>query len=315
MNIGKKISTIVLFCSTIIAWTQKIETIPFGDFENWLARDIQESYILGGHTKRIYAIAPKGQVKGALPYKPKESPWTTSNALAVVSGVTKTSNSVFPEIRTNGNLCASLKSDFVVASVLGLIDIKVMAQGTIFLGETIEPITSADEPYAKLSVGIPFIQKPKALIYDYKSIIHTDSTIVTAKGWSVDKTKGVDYPQVFILLQNRQELPDGSIVATRVGTAKEYIKETTPDWVNNHRLPVWYGDIRKHKEYKPYMNLTNIYYAKNSKGQVVPIKETAWGNENTPVTHLIVFFSSGMYGAYIGALGNVLKVDNIKLEY
>lgn len=315
MNIGKKISTVALFCSITILCAQKVEPIPFGDFENWLLRDIQESYILGGRTKRIYAIAPNGQVKGAIAYKPKESHWTTSNALAIVSGVTKTSNSVFPEIRANGNLCASLKSDFVIAKVLGLIDIKVMAQGTIFLGETIEPITSADDPYAKLDVGIPFTKKPKSLIYDYKAIIHTDSTILTAKGWFVDKAKGMDYPQVFIILQNRQELPDGSMVATRIGTAKEYITETTPDWVNNHKLSVWYGDIRKHKDYKPYMNLTNMYYAKNSKGQMVPVKETAWGNENTPITHLIIFFSSGMYGAYIGALGNILKVDNIKLEY
>ena len=57
------------------------------------------------------------------------------------------------------------------------------------------------------------------------------------------------------------------------------------------------------------------YYARNSRGKMVPVREVAWGNGDEPITHMILMFSSGCLGAYVGALGNSFWIDNVQLEY
>lgn len=305
----------LILLSLTQALAQKTELIPFGDFENWLNRDIKESFILGGNVQRVYAIAPNGAIKGEIPYKRGVSPWSTSNALAIVSGITKTSNTVFPELRSPGNRSVRMESMMVNCKVLGLVNITVMVSGSIFLGETIEPIKDTKNPYTKLDMGIPFTKNPKALIYDYSSLIHNSGMITTAKGWSVSDAPGKDYCQTLVFLQNRTEHADGSITAKRIATGAEYITKTSHGWVNQHRLPIHYGNITKEPFFKKYMNLTNMYYAKNSKGVMTKVVETGWAEAGTKPTHVIVFFSSGIYGAFVGTVGNVFKVDNIKFEY
>lgn len=294
---------------------QLIEPIPFGDFENWLNRDIKESGLLGGKEKRIFAIAPNNTLKGAIPYKMGDSPWSTSNAMAIIAGITKASNTTKPEFRSENNRCAKLESRIDSCKVLGIIDISVMICGSIFLGETVEPVNSVSNPYKNLDVGIAFTKRPKALIFDYHATVANTGVLVTAKGLGVKKTQGVDYPMAFVFLQNRKEMPDGTIVATRVGTAKTFFTNSSTNWENNSRLEIHYGDITSEKFYKSYMDLTKTYYAKNSKGKLVTVTETAWAAKNAPVTHAIVFFSSGYHEAFVGAIGNVLKVDNVKFEY
>lgn len=304
-----------LVMSTTIAMAQKTEPIPFGNFEQWLNRDIKESLLIGGKTQRIYAIAPSGTVKGEIPYRRGVSPWSTSNALAIVSGVTKTSNTVFPEVRATGNHCVRMESMMVNCKVLGLVNITVMVSGSIFLGETIEPIRDTQNPYTKLDMGIPFTKSPQALVYDYAATIDGSGMITTAKGWSVSEAPGKDYCQTLVFLQHRTEHPDGTITAKRIATGAEYITRSSNGWVNNHRLPIHYGNITKEPFFKKYMNLTNMYYAKNSKGVMTRINETGWAEPGTKPTHVIVFLSSGIYGAFVGTVGNVFKVDNFKFEY
>ena len=50
-------------------------------------------------------------------------------------------------------------------------------------------------------------------------------------------------------------------------------------------------------------------------GQKKIILEEAWADPNSPVTHAIMWFASGSSGAFIGALDNVLWVDEVRLEY
>lgn len=307
--------TLTLLIGTPRVSAQQTELIPYGDFENWLNRDIKESFIIGGDTKRIYAIAPNGTVEGEIPYRKGVSPWSTSNALAIVSGVTKTSNTVFPEVRSAGNLSARMESMMVNCKVLGVVNITVMVSGSIFLGETIEPIKDTKDPYTKLDMGIPFTKRPKALVYDYSATLSNSGMITTAKGWSVSKAPGKDYCQALVFLQNRTENPDGSIIAKRVGTGAEYISKSSSGWVNNHRMPILYGDITQDPSFKKYMKLNDMYHAKNSKGEMTPIVEAGWAEAGTPVTHVIVFFSSGIYGAFVGTTGNVFKIDNVEFEY
>jgi hypothetical protein len=56
-------------------------------------------------------------------------------------------------------------------------------------------------------------------------------------------------------------------------------------------------------------------YAINSKGKKKPILEEAWADSDCPVTHAIMWLTSGSCGAFTGALDNVLWVDEIRLEY
>lgn len=296
---------------SLAAAGQRTELIPFGDFEQWLNRDIKESVILGGNTKRVYAIAKNGTQEGAKPYVQGGSPWTSSNVYAVVMGITKTSTTVFPEERAPGNRCARLESMMVQCKVLGMVDITLAVAGSIYLGQTIEPIRDADNPYGKLNMGVPFTKRPSALIYDYHLTQSPDKQLTVAKGLGSKKIDGKDCPMVFVLLQNRTENPDGSISAKRIGTAKEFLWKSTAGWVNDHRLPIHY-QVAKGQVAMP---LSYTYYAKNSKGKMVRVIEKEWGDESTPVTHVVVFMSSGYNEAFTAAIGTVFKVDNVRFEY
>ena len=47
--------------------------------------------------------------------------------------------------------------------VVGLVDIHVCVSGTLFLGQTLEPVRNINDPYSKTDMGIPFMEKPQAL--------------------------------------------------------------------------------------------------------------------------------------------------------
>ena len=57
------------------------------------------------------------------------------------------------------------------------------------------------------------------------------------------------------------------------------------------------------------------FYAKNSKGKLVPVEEEGWADADETPTHIIVKFDSSHGGAYIGTVGNTLWVDNVRLVY
>lgn len=315
-NFKLSILSVILFATTSSdIHSQHVEPIAFGDFEQWMVRHIKESILLGGKSKTIYAVAPNSIVNGAKPYLPSDSPWGTSNALAIVAGIVKASGTVSPAERTRNNRCAYLVSAFDSCKALGIANIKVLVSGTLFLGETIEPIRGVNNPYSKINLGIPFARKPKALLLDYKSTIPKTGVIIRSTGFTYSETTGEDPAMIFILLQNRAEQPNGSISALRVGTAYEFIDQTTDKWINNHRIPIHYGTIPNESSLHPQIRLSSHFYAKNSRGKNVEIVETGWGNNETSVTHIIVYISTGSLGAFVGALGNELWIDNIAFEY
>src|SRR5699024_6848585 len=128
-----------------------------------------------------------------------------------------------------------------------------------------------------------------------------------------------DKAEVHILLQKRWEDKDGNVYAKRIGTGWERYDKSVKTWQNNHRIKVHYGDISKQSFYKDYMRLRQkekeVYYTKNSRGEIVPIQETGWGEPEGEVTHLIVQFSSSNGGAYIRNPESRLWVDNVSLGY
>ena len=129
---------------------------------------------------------------------------------------------------------------------------------------------------------------------------------------------GYDPAEILFVLQYRWEDEKGNIHAKRVGTAVFHFDKSSNGWVSDFHIPVIYGDARKSKEYQPYMDLISgdkTMYALNGKGKKKPIFEEAWADADCPVTHAVLMITSGSQGAFIGALGNMLWVDEIRLGF
>ena len=296
-----------------------MEYIRFGNFDQWLVRHVKESGIIGGDTKTLYHIAPNGTWNNNNPsLGTGGTPWACSNVMAKVSGITKTNVSVYRDTHPGHGYCAKLYTHLEECKVLGIVNIKVLAAGSIYLGQTQEPITNTKNPMSKLNAGVKFTKRPTALVFDYKVKLSGKPNRVKQTGFGKPSTvAGKDMPDVILYLQKRWEDAHGNIYAKRVGTmVRRFISNT--DWVNNARFPIYYGDITKLKIYNSAWALTsgeNTKYAKNSKGKMVPVKEVGWGNANDTPTHLVLQFDSSHGGAYIGSVGNTLWVDNVRLAY
>ncbi len=309
----KFLSIILASTAALSSGAQTVEMIRYGNFNNWVTREIKESAIIGGETIALYEIGPTQTIVGAKPYSNGDSPWGTSNVYAKVSGITKVSTSVFPSGRGADNKCAKLTSRIERVKVLGLINMDVMVSGSIFLGEMIEPVTSTKNPYAKMEMGMPYTKRPKYLVFDYMADIPLHDNRIKASGFgSPKKIPGRDEGVVFLFLQRRWEDADGNIHAKRVATAGEAFTRSTP-WVNGHKLPLMYGDISASLPY-PWLALRNgenAYYARNSRGEMRKVMEEGWDSPDAQPTHVVMMFSSGNGEAYVGCPGLTVYVDNV----
>jgi hypothetical protein len=283
----------------------------------WVDREISESFIIGGATKHVYAIAPTATIIGNKAYTNMGgSPWATSNVLAHVAGIYKTNVSVFPEKRGDG-FCARLDTRMESVKVLGLVNITVLAAGSVFLGEVHEPIQSTKNPQKMLASGIPFTKKPTALMFDYKVKMSDRQNRIRATGFSkITEVEGRDYPEVNLFLQKRWEDKDGNIYAKRIGTMVVRYS-TSCDWQNGATYTILYGDIRNNPVYNDETMRLQVEerYAVNSRGESVPVKEVEWGSSDDQPTHLVLQFTSSHGGAYIGSPGNSFYIDNVKMVY
>ena len=279
-----------------------MQFIPKGNFESWSAQTIKESGIIGGNTVTLMHIG---------------GPWGSSNVWAKVSGVTKTNISVYRDNHPGHGHCAKLYTHIVEAKVLGIINIKVLAAGSIFLGNTIQPITDTKNPMAKLNAGIRFTKRPKAIVFDYKTHIVKGNRIRQNGITKGSAVAGQDMADCILYLQKRWEDAKGNIYAKRVGTMVHRFSSST-NWRNNQSFTIHYGDIRKQGFYNSAWALTSgavTKYARNSKGRMVPVREVGWAAANETPTHLVLQFDSSHGGAYVGTVGNTLWVDNVRLAY
>ncbi len=290
--------------------------VNYGDMDHWIDRQIKESGIIGGETKHVWAIGPTMTIEGDEAYVNKGgSPWGSSNVMAKVAGITKTNTSVFPEERGDG-YCVRLETRMEKVKVLGLINMEVLAAGSIFLGNVHEPIRGTKNPQKMLNSGIPFTKRPVAIMFDYKVQMSSRTNRIKATGFGSKKeVEGRDLHEVNLFLQKRWEDEDGNIYAKRIGTMVVRFDEDC-DWQNNASFTIHYGDITNEPFYdESMMGLTDLRYAVNSKGESVPIQEIGWGDTDDEPTHLQVQFTASHGGAYIGSPGNILWIDNVKLVY
>lgn len=307
----------IILSSVALCCLGQTKMINYGNMDSWVTREIHESAIIGGNDVTLYEIGPKKKIQGNVPYiNQGGSPWGTSNVLAKVSGVTKTNTSVYRQKRGTG-YCAKLMTHIESVKVLGLININVLAAGSIFLGDMKEPITGTKDGPMAMNSGVRFTQKPKALVFDYKAVLPVSNTRVKQTGFSKAQTiAGQDYCVATLYLQKRTEDKNGNITAKRIGTAAVRIGKSTNAWVDNATHYIIYGDASKSTHYdKELMQLNSLNYAVNSKGKSVVVKETGWATADEQPTHLILQFSSSHGGAYVGTVGNTLYVDNVRLLY
>ena len=308
---------ILLLLAALPARAQRTETVPYGDFEHWTVRHIRESAVLGGEVKTLYVVGPDETIDGNKTYDYSRTVWASSNAYARVSGVTKTSVTMEPDEGPTGK-CARLSTRFASCKVAGLVEIKVLATGALYWGKMLEPVTGVKNPYAFMDWGIPFTKKPSALVLDGKAELPDTGVLVRGTTFSTKEFPGEDPCQIMLILQQRWEDEEGNIHALRVGTAVRRISKSTGGWIENLRIPVIYGDARQDAGYRDYMGLLQgkmTLYALNGKGKKKPILEEGWADADAPVTHAVLQITAGSRGAFTGALGNTLWVDNIRLEY
>ena len=294
--------------------SENVVPFAYGDMDNWIVREIHESGIIGGNTKWLYELGPSDTIVGNTAFRNMGgSPWATSNVMAKVAGVVKTNTSVFPEKRGDG-MCARMETRYESVKVFGLVDIEVIAAGSVFLGTVHEPIKGTKNPQAMLQSGVPFSKKPKALRFDYKVKAAPEKNRVRSTGFSRKSTvAGQDSLAVILLLQKRWEDAEGNVYSKRVGTM---VQRYTPDWVNDATYPILYGNITSKPEYKPYMRIqVEERYTLNSKGKSVPIQEVGWAEPGEAPTHMVLQFTSSHGGAYIGSPGNTFWIDNVELIY
>lgn len=325
LSLRKKALFLVIACmplSVVLAdgdgvTSENVVPFAYGDMDNWIVREIHESGIIGGNTKWLYELGPSDTIVGNTAFRNMGgSPWATSNVMAKVAGVVKTNTSVFPEKRGDG-MCARMETRYESVKVFGLVDIEVIAAGSVFLGTVHEPIKGTKNPQAMLQSGVPFSKKPKALRFDYKVKAAPEKNRVRSTGFSRKSTvAGQDSLAVILLLQKRWEDEEGNVYSKRVGTMVQRYTESTPDWVNDATYPILYGNITSKPEYKPYMRIqVEERYTLNSKGKSVPIQEVGWAEPGEAPTHMVLQFTSSHGGAYIGSPGNTFWIDNVELIY
>ncbi|HBK28820.1 MAG TPA: glycoside hydrolase xylanase [Parabacteroides sp.] len=308
---------LVLCCAVSSLPAQEKIPFMFGDMDHWVVREIHESAIIGGQTKYLYELGPVDTIVGNTAYKNRgNSPWANSNVMAKVAGIVKTNVSVFPEKRGEG-WCARMETRMEKVKVLGLVDIEVVAAGSIFLGSVHEPIKGTKNPQSMLLSGLPFTKRPKALQFDYKVKVMPQHTRVRSTGFSrKGEVAGQDSVAVILLLQKRWEDKQGNVYSKRVGTMVHRFSQSSNGWVNARSFPILYGNISKLPEYKPYMRIqVEERYTMNSKGESVPIREVGWAKADEKPTHMVLQFVSSHGGAYIGSPGNTFWLDNVKLIY
>lgn len=315
----KKI-VLCLLASVPAMWLRaEEEMFRYADFEQWITRSIKESILVGGNTQTLYEVGPEGTFDGARAFTNQGgSPWANSNVYAKVAGVVKTNISVYPDTH-NGGRCAKLSTHIVKCKAVGIVNISVLAAGSLYLGTMLEPITSSKNPMSKINVGIPFTRRPRALKFDYKYTAAGADSRIKETGFSKTRTiPGRDMGECVCLLQKRWEDAEGNIHALRVGTMRMRFSQSSNGWVEGKEYPIHYGDIRQEPYYREWMGLVTgerTYYALNSRGKNVPVLEEGWAAADEKPTHLILKFDSSYGGAYIGSVGNTLWLDNIKMVY
>ena len=303
-----------LLLPVLLMSQQREEMIPYGDMDQWIVRYIHESKLLGGATKTLYAIGPTDTIHENGAYVPIDgNPWGCSNTYAKWIVETAAGGAVQPEPRLDGYACRMENK----IERINFGDMHVMVTGSIFFGQNLEPagIVAKSKPFTIVDFGVPFTEHPVALRLDYKAKIEDSDSVTSTVHNKPEQEPGRDHAEVFVFLQHRWEDPKtGKIYARRVGTASERIYHDIPEWINNHDIPIRWGDITNDSLFHSHEQLNkSVMMARNSQGKMVEIEEVGFGLEEP--THAILQISSSCAGVFRAHEGNILWVDNLRWVY
>lgn len=273
---------------------------------------IRESGIVGRKTVPVYAVDNRDTVRAGESYLRGDSPWGTSNAYSDIMGVVKTNVNVRPVPHGNGT-AAEMRTEMMEFKVLGTVKVTVLSAGAVYLGKLEDPVRNLDDAMACIDMGIPFTEKPQALVFDYRATVRNSGTVSRLSGMKRKEFEGRDPAIVLVQLQHRRE-ENGRIYAERVATAELRIQESC-EWQNGTELPLIYGKPEHPEDLSEYARLDCGFHAVNSRGESVRIQETGWADPGTEPTHLILYFASGSLGVFTGELGNSLCIDNVAFRY
>lgn len=309
------LSISLLICNLLLCAERRVELVPLGDLDQWTVRYIQESKLLGGKTKTLYTPAPIDTIRDNQAYVPVDgNPWGSSATYAKFMGIeTAMEGSIVAEPRGYG-YCCRLRN---VLTHVKVGDIYAMVSGALYMGKALEPlgIIAKSKPYTAIDFGVPFTQHPVALMIDYKAFISEADSLITTEKNKPEVIAGHDCAVIYIYLQYRWEDPQtGKIYARRVGTAYERICQTIPEWINNHEIPIRWGNITNDADYHSYEGLNQMdMMTRNSHGKMVKINEVGWSLDEP--THIIMYISASNAGVFRACEGNTLWIDNIRLVY
>lgn len=293
---------------------EREEMIPYGDMDQWIVRYIKESKILGGATKTLYAIGSTDTIRENGVYIPAEdNPWGCSNTYAKWIVETAAGGAVQPEPRGVGYACRMENK----ITHINVGDMYVMVTGSIFLGKNLEPagIIAKSKPFTIIDFGVPFTGHPTALRLDYKAKVEDSDVVTSTARNKPEQEVGRDCAEIFVFFQHRWEDPTtGKIYARRVGTASERIYHDISEWINNHDIPIRWGNISNDPDFQPYEKLNkSVMMARNSHGKMVEIEEVGFSLDEP--THVIMQISSSCAGVFRAHEGNKLWVDNLRWVY
>lgn len=286
------------------SYTDDKGQLLFSDFDTWYDKIVNESSIIGGEKKLLHQVGDNVT----------KSPWYTTNLRATM-GIDIGQVCVYPEKRSNG-YCVRMQAEIRKVSIIGL-KMNTLLSGSVFLGALDEPFRSTNNPIRKFDSGIPYTGKPVSVKFDYKYLAGKNRVNAV---YSIKPIQGADKAEFCIILQKRWEDEKGNINAIRIGGARNYLPDTNGKWVNDTTITVNYGDLTKKPFYNPKtMDLipkASEMYARNSKGKMVPVTETAWDTNNLQPTHIVMFFTVSYDGInYNGSPESVLWLDNFVLNY
>lgn len=99
--------------------------------------------------------------------------------------------------------------------MLGIVDITVLAAGSMFLGTVHEPIKSTKNPNKMLQMGVPFTERPSAIQFDYKVKMSDRENRIRATGFSkITDVPGKDFLLLFCCCRNVGRMPKECICQT-----------------------------------------------------------------------------------------------------
>ena len=188
----------------------------YGTLDKWCVREIKETALLGGDTAHLFEFYGNQDTTftGKQPFTPPQGYiWRTNNVLAIVAGIVKTNNTVYPEKRGDG-FCARIETHLEEVKVIGMINMDVVCQGALMIGNLPEPITTTKDPMTKVQYGLAFTGCPKGVEFDYKADVGNE--VYRGTGFSRLKPMGYpDYAEINFMLQKRWEDEDGNILYGR----------------------------------------------------------------------------------------------------